>query len=115
MVQDFWVMISNILTFYFPKFNLNKKEAIFGDITSNGDSVTNTILSLARQFIYKQKFTLKTLDEVVFINYMKRELTFLHQVHLIKGESARFMQQWSCLFDHFEVGYMLGGSEELMH
>ena len=114
VVQDFWVMISNILTFYFPKFKLNKKEAIFGDITTNGDSVINTILFLARQFIYKQKFTSKTLDEVIYINYMKQELKFLHHVHLIKGESVRFMQEWSRIFDHFEVGCTLGGSGEIM-
>ena len=103
VVQGFWKMIGNLLTQHFQNFKLDAKEAIFGDIGSDGDSIINTILFLARQFIYKQKFTTKTLDEVSYIIYMQRELKFLYDIHAFKNEQRKFMLEWVCIFDRFDV------------
>ena len=103
VVQGFWKMIGNLLTQHFQNFKLDAKEAIFGDIGSDGDSIINTILFLARQFIYKQKFTTKTLDEVSYIIYMQRELKFLYDIHAFKNEQRKFMLEWACIFDRFDV------------
>ena len=46
VVGEFWEMVGNILNFYFPDFRLGRKEAIFGDSKSNGDSVINTMILL---------------------------------------------------------------------
>ena len=101
-------MIENVLTHHFPKFKLSSKEAIFGDTNSEGNSIINTILFLARQFIYRQKFTTKTLDEVAYINYMKQEIKSVYDAHLFKGESERFIQDWACILDRFDVQWWLG-------
>ena len=103
VVQDFWHMITNILTFHFPGFKLGIKEAIFGDINSNGDSVQNTILLLSRQFIWRQKFTCKSLDEDKFITFIRQELKTLLNVHLYKGKLPIFINDWQAILDHFEV------------
>ena len=113
-VQDFWTMVQNILTSYFEKFRLGSREAIFGDTLTTGDSVINTFLALSRQFIYKQKFTTKSLDEVTFINYMKKELKNLYNFHLMKEKAAEFIKLWYKIYDHFEVEYGLGGSREFL-
>ena len=72
-------MVGNVLRVYFPQFKLGRKEAIFGDINTAPDSVINTMLLLAKQYIWKQKFGSKTLDEISFKIYMKNELNFLYQ------------------------------------
>ena len=103
VVQGFWKMIGNLLTQHFQNFKLDAKEAIFGDIGSDGDSIINTILFLARQFIYTQKFTTITLDEVSYIIYMQRELKFLYDIHAFKNEQRKFMLEWVCIFYCFDV------------
>ena len=103
VVQEFWIMISNILTFHFPCFKLGIKEALFGDIKSDGASVQNTILFLSRQFIWRQKFTTKTLDEVNFIIFMRQELKNLFNVHFYEGKLHLFIIDWQAILDHFEV------------
>ena len=67
VVRDFWEMVGNILTSYFPNFILGRKEAIFGEIKSRGDSVINTVILLAKQFPWRQKFGSKNIDELQFI------------------------------------------------
>ena len=103
VVQGFWKIIGNMLTQHFQNFNLTIKEAIFGDIGSDGDSIINTILYLARQFIYRQKFTSKTLDEVAYILYMQKELKFLYDVHCFKNEKSKFLIKWARFLDRFDV------------
>ena len=78
----------------------NMKEAIFGDIKSEGNSVPTSLLVLGRQFIYRHKLTTKTLDEVVYINYMKQELEFLYKTAVFKGESVKFLQIWTDILNH---------------
>ena len=109
VVQDFWLIISNILTFHFPGFNLGIKEAIFGDIKTAGSSVTNTILFLSRQFIWRQKFTAKTLDEVDFIIFLRDELKKLINIHIYKGKMHLFIEEWHAVLNHFEVETGDGG------
>ena len=70
VVREFWLMVANFLSNFYPNFILGRKEALFGDNNSSGSSAINTILLLARYFIWKQKFTKKDLDEVLFINYL---------------------------------------------
>ena len=77
VVQEFWCMITNLVRNFLPKFQLGRKEALFGDQNSPGSSVVNTILILSRYFIWKQKFTSKKLDEVTFINYMRDHLLII--------------------------------------
>ena len=113
-VQDFWQIITNILKFHFPNFNLGVKEAIFGDITSEGSSVRNTILFLARQFIWRQKFTSKSLDEVQFINFLRQELKNLFNAHFFRGKMHEFMSDWHAIFDHFEVEAGIGSEGQFI-
>ena len=105
VVQGFWEMVGNILTYYYPQFHLGRKEAIFGDINSKPCSVINTILLLSKQFLWKQKFTSKKLDDVMFINFMRTELNQLVNIMQIKEKSAEFLKNWDSILDHFEVSY----------
>ena len=103
VVQQFWIMIQNLFSNFYPKFVLGKKEAIFGDIKYRGNSTINTILALARYFIYQQKFTSKELDEVKFINYIKDHLSIILQLKKNKGEVREFLSEWQVILDHFQV------------
>ena len=96
-------MVENILKNYFPHFNLGRKEAIFGDTNSKGDSVINTILLLAKQFIWKEKFGTKELDEIKYILYMKKELNFLIETMNFKGELTIFINDWANILQHFDI------------
>ena len=103
VVQQFWQMISNCITNFFPTFVLNRKEAIFGHVGSNGDSPINTILALARYFIYQQKFTTKELDEVRFLLYMRDHLEIIQRVKKSKNQEGKFLQEWKDILAHFQV------------
>ena len=103
MVGEFWAMLGNILMFYFPRFKLGRKEAIFGDINSSSTSVINTLLILAKQFLWKQKFGAKNLDEVLFINFMRKEIKLLVNIMEYKGRIVQFLKDWSEILDHFEI------------
>ena len=103
-VREFWVMVENTISMYFPNFRLGRKEAIFGDINTKGDSIINTMLLLGKQFIWRQKFGSKTLDEISYILYMKCELNFLLQIMDFKGEKDKFCKEWENILSHFEVG-----------
>ena len=103
MVRDFWEMVGNILTTYYPSFKLNKKEAIFGDISSKGDSVKNTMILLAKQFLWRQKFRSKNINELQFIIFMKAELGFLVKTMEFKGKGQEFRQEWDKILQHFDV------------
>ena len=103
MVRDFWTMVGNVLKNYFPGFNLGKKEAIFGDVNSEGNSIINTVLIMAKQFIWRQKFSSKTLDELTYILYMKNELNFLIEIKEFRGEKSQFCTEWADLLYHFDV------------
>ena len=103
VVQQFWQMIKNCITNFYPNFILNRKEAIFGHVSSNGDSIINTILALARYYIYQQKFTSRELDEVRFLIYMKDHLGIIYQLKKSKNLEATFLQEWHDILIHFQV------------
>ena len=103
MVQEFWQMIKNCITNFHPNFVLNRKEAIFGDVSSLGDSVINTMLALARYFIYQQKFTSKCLDEVRFMLYARDHLELIHQTKKAKNQGGNFLRDWCEILIHFQV------------
>ena len=102
-VRGFWNMVENILKKYFPHFNLGRKEAIFGDTNSKGDSVINTILLLAKQFIWREKFCTKELNEINYILYMKKELQLLIEAMNFKGKLTIFINDWANILQHFEI------------
>ena len=102
MVRDFWEMVGNILTSYYPNFKLNQKEAIFGDINSKGDSVINTLILLAKQFLWRQKFGSKKVNELQYIMFMRRELPLLEKLLEFKGNDS-FCQEWVPIFQYFEI------------
>ena len=102
-VRGFWTMIQNILSFYFPQFVLGRKEAIFGDVKTESSSITNTMIGLAKQFIWACKFTTKILDEVHYINFMKKELKLLWDTMQYKNKLGKFAKEWGSIFEHFEV------------
>ena len=103
VVRDFWKMVGNILTSYYPNFKLGQKEAIFGDITSKGDSVTNTMILLAKQFLWRQKFGSKIINEFQFKIYMKAELSFLLKTMEFKEKGLEFRREWVKILQHFEL------------
>ena len=84
-------MVENILKQYFPHFDLGHKEAIFGDTNSKGESVINTMLLSAKQFIWRQTFGTKNLDESQYISYMRNELNLIIEEMNFKGELIRFI------------------------
>ena len=103
VVREFWTMVGNILNSYFPQFRLGRKEAIFGDIDTKGDSVINTMLILAKKFLWTRKFGSKNLDEIQLIIFMKQELKFLLDKMEYKGEGIRFSTDWAEIIQHFEA------------
>ena len=104
MVRDFWAMVGNTLNRYYPQFKLGRKEAIFGDINSGGDSVINTVLLLSKQFIWRQKFGSKSLDELTYILYMKSELNLLLEITNYKNENKQnFYRDWAEILLHFDI------------
>ena len=103
VVQEFWQMIKNCITNFHPNFVLNRKEAIFGDVSSPGDSVINTMLALARYFIYQQKFTSKCLDEVRFMLYARDHLELIHRTKKAKNQGDNFLRDWREILIHFQV------------
>ena len=102
MVREFWKMVGNFISTYFPNFRLGRKEAIFGDINSKGDSVINTLILLAKQFLWRQKFGSKNLNELQYILYMRRELPLLEKLIESKGNGF-FCKEWVQIFQHFEI------------
>ena len=103
MVMEFWGMVGNILEIYFPNFTFSRKEAIFGDIKSSGDSIINTMLLLAKQFIWREKFGSKNIDEANYISFMRRELGFLQENMDFQGNGMKFRTNWIDILDHFNV------------
>ena len=102
-VGEFWTMIGNIISFYFPGFKLGQKEAIFGDVNSSSNSIINVMLILAKEFIWKQKFGAKNLNEINYINFMRKELRFLYDIAEFKEDKYSFFAEWCSIFEHFEV------------
>ena len=96
-------MIANFISNFYPSFSLGRKEALFGDEKSAGDSVVNTILVLARGFIWKHKFTSKELDEVNFINFTRDQLFTICNCQKLKGKMSEFWLEWQAILDHFQV------------
>ena len=103
VVRQFWSMVANLLANFYPEFELGRKEALFGDAKTAGDSVLNTILSLARYFIWKQKFTSKKLDEIDFILYIKDHLSLIFNCKKITGKEGQFLKEWEIILEHFQV------------
>ena len=91
------------MKFYYPNFTLGRKEAIFGDIKSKGESVINTMLLLAKQFIWKEKFCSKNIDEVKYISFMRKELNYLLENMDFKGNGIKFRNEWINILEHFNV------------
>ena len=96
-------MVGNTLTAYFPDFTLGRKEAIFGDVNSKGNSVINTMILLAKQFLWRQKFGSKTLNEIQYILFMKQELQYLQEIMNFKGDKIKFCTEWLDILLHFNV------------
>ena len=103
VVREFWTMVGNIISNYFPQFHLGRKEAIFGDYNTRGDSIINTMILLAKQFIWNQKFGSKSLGEVDYILFMIKELSFLKNTMKFKGKYAEFYTEWFKILQHFEI------------
>ena len=105
VVREFWLMVANFLSNFYPNFILGRKEALFGDNNSSGNSVINTILLLARYFIWKQKFTKRDLDEVLFINYLSDQISLIHQCKIVTEKEAKFVEHWDKILLHFEIPF----------
>ena len=107
VVQNFWNIIKNTIFNFYPRFVFGAKEAIFGSSELCGGSAINTLLILARYFIYQQKFTSKELDEVKFINYAKEQFTLIVNARKFKNknkmEETEFTQDWIIFLDHYQV------------
>ena len=96
------MMISNLISNFY-KFVLGEKEAFFGAENLKGDSPINTLLILARYFIYQQKFTTKHLDEVLFFNYAKTHISMIYQCKIARNQEAKFVDEWKDILEHFQI------------
>ena len=103
VVREFWDMIANLIANFDQKFALGRKEALFGHAQSGGETALNTILALARYFIWKQKFTTKILDEVNFINFTHAQLQTIFDCQKLKNSENNFLKDWYVWLDHFQV------------
>ena len=103
VVRGFWSIVGTILTTYFPEFNLGRKEAIFGDVKSKGNSVINTMILLAKKFILKEKFGSKTINRLRYISFIRQELRFIIQTMEFRGKKVEFLKEWNEILQHFEV------------
>ena len=61
------------------------------------------MLLLAKQFLWKQKFGSRNINDLQFIIFMKQELTFLQNTMDFKGEKFNFCTEWNEILQHFEV------------
>ena len=102
VVRQFWSMIANLISNFY-KFHLGEKEALFGAENLSGDSPINSILSLARYFIYQQKFTNKNLDEVNFINFAQMQLKIIYQCKVNNNQEIKFVSEWKDILEHFDI------------
>ena len=102
-VRELWNIVENILVSFFPDFRLGMKEAIFGDYNSKGNSVINTIILLAKHFIWIQKFSAKNLNELHYKLFMKKELYLLLKVMQEKNLREKFENEWANILEHFGV------------
>jgi hypothetical protein len=103
VVRQFWSMVGNLFSNFYPNFVLGRKEAIFGHSGSEGDSIFNTILILSRYFIWKQKFTSKRLDEVDYINYIRGQLELIYFCKIANEKIDGFRKDWESILEHFQV------------
>ena len=103
MVREFWEMVGEILKTYFPNFKLGRKEAIFGDFESKGNSVINTMILLGKQFIWTQKFGSKNLNELHYILFMQKELEQLVKIMQFKNQIYNFYNDWVQILEHFGI------------
>ena len=103
IVRQFWIMVTNMFSNFYPNFILGRKEAIFGHSDSGGDSVFNTLLILSRYFIWKKKFTSKILDEIDYINYIKDQLELIYSCKKNKEKQIEFLKEWEVILDHFQA------------
>ena len=102
--------LGNLISTYYPNISLGRKEAIFGDINSKGDSVINTLILLAKQFLWRQKFGSKNINELQFILYMRRELIFLAKVMEFVGNKSSFCREWVQIFQYFEIDWLFSSN-----
>ena len=105
VVQKFWISFENILGPLFPDFKLDKKAAIFGDNSSNCDSVVNTILLWSRYFIWREKFTLKMLTENSFLGYIKDQIIQLLEIFSVQRVPKKQFKLWIPVFEYFDIAY----------
>ena len=89
IVRSFWEYVTTILTKLCPSFKLTKRAALFGDVESPPNSVTNTILLISRVLIWNSKFISKRLDKTAYLCYMNKEVTLIaHILREKKGSST---------------------------
>ena len=65
--------------------------------------IINTMIILAKQFIWTQKFGNKSLGEIDYILFMRKELSLLKNVMRFKGEFAEFYTEWFNILQHLEI------------
>ena len=75
----------------------------FGHYKSRGNSVINTMILLAKQFIWTEKFGRKDLNELHYILFMQKELKLLLDTMQFGGKNDTFCLEWTEIFQHFEV------------
>ena len=71
-----------------------------------GSSPVNTILNIGRYFIWRQKFSKKTLDEIDFILYTNDQLNIIVESQKLKNTTKKFtefVKDWGYILDHFQV------------
>ena len=81
VVEEFWFMIGNLISNFYPKFVLGRKEALFGDSS------------------------LKSLDEVDFLNYAAGQLQTIYECQSIKNKAKEFLIHWENVLTHFQVDF----------
>ena len=60
---------------------------------------------LARYFIWRQKFSLKSLDEVDFLNYAAGQLQTIYECQSIKNKAKEFLIHWENVLTDFQVDF----------
>ena len=95
LIQNFWDELKHfLLTKASVPVNFTRLSVLFGNHDEKVDSVNNTILLVAKRFIWCQKFRPLRPTLRNFIKYFVEYLETLKMVNVIKNSSDKFHDLW---------------------
>ena len=95
IINNFWKELSNKFLVYLRlPFNFTKLNILFGIHDQPMDSVENTIILIAKRFIWKEKFSNSRPNYNAFVGYLMYHLETMKMISVIKNKEVDFDGQW---------------------